>query len=802
MSDNDMESDGPSYHLVEGGGPAVPAERRDLSPPDYPPDDEESGGLNLRVYAAAIMRHKWLILALGVVGTVAGYYAGRFLPEEFEAQATVWIESTGRGDAGPIRQGELLQSYAWIELLRSFQVLDEVVLRTRLYLTPDAPADSALFRDFGLQQRFAAGDFRLRVSEAGDQYTLLTRDGAQVERGRVGEPIGASIGFDWQPPASVLRPRLDVAFSVAVPREVAVGLNRALRTRIDRNANFLRLELRQPTAERAAGVLNAITDRYVEVAADLKRFRLDERTEILEEQLTYAEANLLDAERALQGFKVATATLPTERGGAAMVPGVGLTQDPVFGRYFSMRVEQEQLKLDREAIAAVLADEPDAVTMVTALEAIPAVSQASTLRAALGELTRMETELRTMLYRFTEEHPPVRELTRDKETLHRETIPALARTLMDQLAARERSMAQTIGSAGSDLQQIPPRLIEEASLSRQVAITESLYRTLESRVQEARLAAASAIPDIRILDEARAPRNPVGDERQRLMLLAMLGGLGLGVLGAVMRERLDPSIRYPAQIADLGMGVLGAVPELRRAGDQFTADALAEATEAFRGIRLNVMYSHGAGPILTTITSPGVGDGKSFIASNLAVSFAELGRRTLLIDGDVRRGRIHELLKRERVPGLTDLLKGTASLTQVIRNTSYERLDVLTCGRRYRNAPELIDSSAMRRLILEVRTRYDVILVDSAPLGAGIDPLVLGALTGSMVVVFRTGQTDQDLSAAKLDMLDRLPIRLLGAVMNGIKRNSAGYRYYHYYSYLPGYGTEDEVEEPKQLQKV
>jgi polysaccharide biosynthesis transport protein len=597
----------------------------------------------------------------------------------------------------------------------------------------------------------------------------------------------------------LLRPQTDVSFQVAVPRDVAVRLNQGLQTRMDRNANFLRLTLRRSTGEDAARVLNTLTERYIEVAADMRRSRLDERTLILEEQLYAAEATLREAERALQSFQVATVTLPSEHG-TPVAPGLEMTTRPVYGRYFNMRVELEQLRLDRRTIRTVLDAESDPVTTVTALETVPSVSQSAAMRAALEELATMEANLRNALYRYTAEHPTVGELRSAIATMQEQTIPALAQTLTDQLSARERVLEGLIGSTGTDLQDIPPRMIEEARLSRRVGIAETLYRNLEVRVQEARLAAASAIPDIRILDEARAPRSPVGDERNRLILLAMLGSLGLGVLGAVLRERLDPSIRYPDQLESLGMTVLGAVPELRRQGDQFAPDALNEATEAFRGIRLNMTYAHGAGPILTTISSPGAGDGKSFIAANLAISFAELGRRTLLIDGDVRRGRIHEVLRRTRVPGLTDYLSDKAPLYSVIRKTAYERLDVLPCGRRFRNAPELIDSPAMRRLILEVRSRYDVVLVDSAPLGAGIDPLVLGALTGSMIVVFRTGQTDQDLTEAKLDVLDRLPIRLLGAVMNGIKRNAPGYRYYQYYAYLPGYGAVDETEEPEQTQ--
>jgi polysaccharide biosynthesis transport protein len=798
MSDNDTPAHGPSFHLVESGGQSLPAERRQASPPDFPVDQEDSGGMNIRRYLAAVLRYKWLILALTVGGTVAGYYATALLPEEYQAQATVWIETPSRTDRGPIGPGELLEARAWIELLRSYVVLDEVVLREGLYLTPGSQADSALFRDFTLKRAFAPGDYRLRVTDTGRQYRLTTRTGTPVEEGWVGDSIGAAIGFNWQPPAALLPPRLDIHFQVSVPREVAVRLNSELRTQMDRSGNFLRLELRKGTPDAAANILNAVLDRYLEVAADLKRSRLDERTRILEEQLSVAATNLMEAERDLQSFKVQTVVLPSEH--SPVAPGLQMTQNPVYGRFFNMRVELEQLKLDRTAIERALAADHDAATLATALEAVPSVSQNSSLMAALSELTRMQVELRSLLNRFTEEHPPVQELQGNIANMQRQTIPSLGRTLLEQLERRQGVLEGQIGSAGSDLAAIPPRMIEEARLARHVGIAETLYRNLEVRVQEARLSAASAIPDVSVLDRASAPRNPVRDDRPRFILMALVGSLGLGILGAVLRERMDPSIRHPDQITDLGITVLGAVPKLGGNGKGFTGDTLTEATEAFRGIRLNLSYAHGAGPILTTISSPGPGDGKSFVSANLAVSFAELGRKTLLIDGDVRKGTAHELLGLERVPGLTDHLLGVASLRDVVRSTRFENLDIIPCGRRSRTSPELVDSTAMRRLILEARTRYDVILVDSAPLGAGIDPFVLGTLTGSMVLVFRTGRTDQDLSEAKLDVLDRLPVRMLGAIMNAIEPGMRGYGYYHYYSYLPGYEAEDETERPNQLQ--
>jgi capsular exopolysaccharide synthesis family protein len=199
---------------------------------------------------------------------------------------------------------------------------------------------------------------------------------------------------------------------------------------------------------------------------------------------------------------------------------------------------------------------------------------------------------------------------------------------------------------------------------------------------------------------------------------------------------------------------------------------------------------------MVTITSPGPGDGKTFLSSNLAANFAELGMRVLVIDGDTRRGALHRVLNVDRRPGLTEYLTGAAELHQIVRPTSIERLDVIPCGARSTRAPELLASPLMGDMLAEIRSRYDVILVDSPPLGAGIDPLVLATITGSVILVMRTGKTDRDLAEAKLAVLDRLPVRVLGAVMNGISADAA----FRYYSYLPGYETgQEEPDDPDRL---
>ena len=202
-----------------------------------------------------------------------------------------------------------------------------------------------------------------------------------------------------------------------------------------------------------------------------------------------------------------------------------------------------------------------------------------------------------------------------------------------------------------------------------------------------------------------------------------------------------------------------------------------------------------------TVTSPGPGDGKSFVSANLARAFADIGKKTLLIDGDTRRGQLHGIMDVDRKPGLVNVLQNgdTYSHAPPIRKTGHQGLYVLPSGSRVKEGPELLSSRRMRDLVLDLRSDFEVIIIDSPPLGAGVDPFVLGTLTGAMLVVLRTGETDRELADAKLDLMERLPVRILGAVLNGVP-SGRGYRYY---SYTAGYESwnEEDIPEPPLLEK-
>jgi capsular exopolysaccharide synthesis family protein len=307
------------------------------------------------------------------------------------------------------------------------------------------------------------------------------------------------------------------------------------------------------------------------------------------------------------------------------------------------------------------------------------------------------------------------------------------------------------------------------------------------------MAALSSIPDVRILDQAVTPRLPSTDQRIQFMLMALLGSMAVGFVVVVLLDRLDTKLRDPADIGpNIGLDWLGAIPRYRRGS--VGGDNSDEIREAFRDLRMKLDFAFGAArPLLLSITSPSDGEGKTFVSANLASSFADLGRKTILVDGDTRRGDLHHILDKDRKPGLTDFLMNGQS-HQVIQETDNPNLHFIGFGSRTTTSPELLNSANMQSFLAGLKRRYEVIIFDSPPMAAGSDAFVLGAHAGNTLMVLRSGSTNTELAAAKMDSFLRLPVRMLGAVLNDF-RPLVGQGYYRYYShYLPGYAASNENE--------
>jgi capsular exopolysaccharide synthesis family protein len=757
--------------------------------------------VNVGRYISALKRYKWLIGSIVVVGSVGGVVATRFIKPTYQVDTTI-VVGESPDPKGPVRPAVVLNEQAWGELLKSFAILDPVARKIGMYVTPKSDSDSLLFRDFQPTSDLQTGAYSLTINAAAKKYDLAVKRGrakaAVVESGTLGDSVGRAVGFAWLPSGELLAAREQVKFDVRTPREAANDLRNRLNVYLPPMSNFIKLSLKGQRSQELARTMNAVLEEFVSEAASLKKRNLTDQRVALGEQLEQSQASLQTFERELQIAKVRNATRRPE--GLAILPGAVYASDPGTANFFTLKVQAEASRRDREAVEALVGAGPNARVTPEQLLSIPGVLQKSPdLTLAVGELTKAEADLRTLRSKWTDSHPLVVAKVEEVERIKTQTLPSIARQTLEQLRRQETELDRRINAATADMQQIPAIAIEEGRLTRERDLAANLYADIQGRFNLAKLAEASAIPDVSVLDSAVAPSQPTSNTAPMILLLVIGASFGFAVVLAIVLDLLDKRFRYPEQAThELGLDILGTIPTIRRGKNGATRmEDEAQLVEAFRGLRLNVRNAaNGNGPVTLAISSPGPGDGKSLISSNLALAFAEAGYRTLLIDGDIRRGQLHSTFSIPQRPGFVDHLTGDVAIEDVIRETSHENLFVIPCGTRRHRGPELLAADTTVKLIRSLRSRFDAIIVDTAPLGAGIDPYALGAAAGTMMLVLRTGQTDRKLAQAKLITLDRLPVRIIGAVLNDIQADGM----YKYYSYLDGYGTLDEDDEPRLVQ--
>ena len=408
-----------------------------------------------------------------------------------------------------------------------------------------------------LQEQYVPGEYRFRVSDDGKAYVLATNKGVDVDRGRVGDSVGRRAGFLWAPRAGSVPSGTKVHFRLDTPRDAASRLAKRLNVHMDPEGNFLRIELAGANPRRITEIVNAVIGRYVQVGAELKKEKVVQLTGILDEQLQFARKRLDDAETQYRTFRTRTITLPSDR------PSADPRVDPVMGQFFTLQVERDQLRRDREAVQHLLTRPSDTTGALGSLASVAAVTQMSPdLVEALKELTAKQAHARELRYRFNDEYPPVKKALGDIATLQRQTIPALGASLIRDISVGEAELDRRLSTQTGQLRAIPGRSLEEERLRRNVEMAAGVFTNLQQRYDEARIEEASTTPDVRVLDPAVMPMQPAKNTAPFYRALLPWRQVSQSAAtGAVVMDRLDPRVRYPDQVSrDMGLTILGAVP--------------------------------------------------------------------------------------------------------------------------------------------------------------------------------------------------------------------------------------------------
>ncbi len=354
--------------------------------------------------------------------------------------------------------------------------------------------------------------------------------------------------------------------------------------------------------------------------------------------------------------------------------------------------------------------------------------------------------------------------------------------------AQEKSLAVALGQQKGEALAMNRKGIEYSVLERDMQSSKQLYESLMQRAKETGVSSELKNSNIRVVDRAERPRQAVSPRKALNLLLGLLSGTVLALGLTFFFEYLDSRIKTPDEVrVHLGLPALGMVPALD-AKSWTGKEPLIHAgvppgfAEAFRTIRTNVLFSTAdEGSRTLVVTSTGPGEGKTTVASNLAIAFAQAGQRVLLIDADMRRPRVHEVFGLRQEPGLSNVMVGNAKASQSVHKTAVPGLWVLAAGHLPPNPAELLGSQRFRDFVTSLKEHFDWILIDSPPVMAVTDAAIAAHAANGVVFVVGAEMTSRHAARAAVEQLEQGRAHFVGAVLNRVDLERNSYYYSNYY---------------------
>ncbi|WP_410568591.1 polysaccharide biosynthesis tyrosine autokinase [Acinetobacter sp. H1(2024)] len=371
--------------------------------------------------------------------------------------------------------------------------------------------------------------------------------------------------------------------------------------------------------------------------------------------------------------------------------------------------------------------------------------------------------------------------------------------LILQIDAQIAEINKKIADLNNRLTQLPETQRLYLQLYRDVKVNTELYTSLLNSYQQLKIANAGEIGNVRIIDTAVEPVNPVKPQKLIVIILSLFVGGFIGVLIALLRNMMRSGVKDSTQIEnELDLPVYATVP---RSPIQETRMSILKkkksipilavkssddiAIESLRSIRTAIHFALStAKNNIIMIAGPSPEVGKSFISTNLATIFAQGNRRVLLIDADMRRGYMHKYFDIDVKPGLSELLSGQADLTQVLHKTQVANLDVITRGKSPTNPSEMLSSTQFKDLLEKFQTQYDHIIIDTPPVLAVTDGIIISQYTGVNLIVARYIKSHMKELELTVNRFEQAGVKVNGFILNDIQRSSGGgYGYNYAYAY-------------------
>jgi len=742
-------------------------------------DEKPVSTLSLKDYLQAIYRGKWIILLSFVIAFALAYYIGAQKDIYYQASATILVRSKSAQQKAFIdfeASGEQRGVRDEVEILKSRAMADSVArqLLKRITITPGG-LDTMYF---------------IRWLFPGD-----------------GPAVGGLASLE-----TVVR-RLQRSLSVSSVRE----------------ADIVTITIIGKNPEETAIVANTYAEVYCGRNLSSNRSESRKVREFLEKQLAEKDSILKKAEYTELAYQEQQGIISLSDEAKSVIDQLSSFEAKREDAKIQLRSTENLLEAYKRKLAEEQPQLVNNIANITADSYIKYLQEAIAQlevardrtiasRQPVGDPRLLESSLKD----YDEQIRILQEKRKEKiEALLKTNLTTgdplgyargliekiyMAQMEIQSLGAKIRALGEVINDYNREFEKLPRKGIELARLERARQSSQKLYTLLEEEYQKARIAEESQFGNAEIVDRAIPQVSPIGLSRNFLLIMGALGGLSVGIGFVLLRKYLDRTVRTLDDIEQrVGLSVLATIPtitiddelgKIRMSNDVRSKihrikahlithlEPLSIVSESYKVLRTNIQFAGLDKPIKTIlVTSSIAGEGKTTTASNLAITMAQAGNRTLLIGADLRRPALHSVFGVHREPGITNYLAGMATLEQIVQKSGIDRLAIITCGAVPSNPSELLSSQKMKDFISLLKSKVDIILFDSPPLVPVIDAAIISSYADGVVLVASAGLSKFDLLKHAKEILDRVDARLLGVLFNNYHLAEAYFGGMYHYEY-------------------
>lgn len=543
----------------------------------------------------------------------------------------------------------------------------------------------------------------------------------------------------------------------------------------------------------ASRIANGFAENFIQSNLDRKFESSSYARQFLEERIAQTKERLESAERQLVAYATNQQIINVGEPSEGAASG-GATESLTSSNLVALNSALARTRAER-----VAAQERWRSASTSDLMTLPDVLQNPTIQRLTEQRALLNAEYQQKLSIYQPDYPEMVQLKTQIEEADgqirtiADNIRSSIRSQYQIAANQERSLQAQVTGLTGDVLDLRDRSIQYNILQRELDTTRTLYEGLLQRYKEVGVTGGVTANNISIVDEATPPRKPSNPNMLLNMALAALLGLGLGVFAALVLEALDESLATPDDVEKkLGIPVLGAIPLLDRS--ETPANALVDIrsgfSEAYYSLRTALQFSTPDGaPSSLLVTSARPAEGKSTTAYAVALNLARVGKRVLLVDGDLRNPSMHRVVGVENDRGMSNLLSGSADLAAVMLRTEQENLMFIACGPLPPNPAELWGGDRLHQFLAETRQNFDHVIFDGPPVLGFADAPILAAAVNGVLFALESRGTRRGQARGALRRLQVGHAHLLGAVLTKFSTKAASYGGYDY-TYDYQYGAE------------